>query len=278
MNLVGNAIKFTDKGSVKIDVSGRVLGENFELRMAVRDTGPGLSEAQAARLFAAFVQADSTVTRRHGGTGLGLAICQRLARMMGGDVALTRSAPGQGSEFTATFTVGRVAGATMLANFHQHAAAGAPVGRSGPASLRGRILLAEDGIDNQRLIALYLTKAGAQVDIAENGRIALNFIDAATEAGWAYELLLTDMQMPEIDGYTLATMLRQRGSRLPIVALTAHAMAVDRLKCMEAGCDDYASKPIDRKALVATCAEWMGRQSGRVSGPSPNGAAVRAAN
>ena len=267
MNLVGNAIKFTDHGSVRIEISGRELGENFELRMAVLDTGPGLSEAQASRLFAAFVQADSTVTRRHGGTGLGLAICQRLARMMGGDVVLTRSAPSEGSEFVATFTVGQAPGNAMLTDLRQHAAESLPAAVNRPASLRGRVLLAEDGIDNQRLIALYLTKAGAQVDIAENGRIALELIDVAAKGGWAYDLLLTDMQMPEIDGYTLATMLRARGCKLPIIALTAHAMAADRNKCMEAGCDDYASKPIDRRVLLETCGQWMGRQGGTSSRP-----------
>lgn len=265
MNLVGNAIKFTDKGSVKIEISGRPSSESFELRMAVRDTGPGLTDTQAARLFAAFVQADTTVTRRHGGTGLGLAICQRLARMMGGDVTLTWSVPGEGSEFAATFAVGTVPGAAMLTDLQTSSAESARVPGSGQARLRGRILLAEDGVDNQRLIALHLTRAGAQVDIAENGRIALELIHAAANAGWAYDLLLTDMQMPELDGYTLATMLRQQGSKLAIVALTAHAMAADRLKCIEAGCDDYASKPIDRKALVATCAEWLGQQRGTAS-------------
>jgi CheY-like chemotaxis protein len=128
--------------------------------------------------------------------------------------------------------------------------------------LSGRVLLAEDGIDNQRLIAFHLKTAGAVVDIADNGRIALRMIEEAAKAGRPYGLLLTDMQMPEMDGYTLALTLRKRGSTLAIIALTAHAMAEDRAKCLNAGCDDYATKPIEKAALLATCAAWISKTGG----------------
>jgi CheY-like chemotaxis protein len=137
-----------------------------------------------------------------------------------------------------------------------------PSDATGAHKLTGRVLLAEDGVDNQRLIGLHLRKAGATVSIADNGLIALRMLDAAAGEGRPFDLLLTDMQMPEMDGYTLARTLRRRGSRLAIMALTAHAMAEDRDKCLEAGCDDYATKPIEPAKLIATCAEWMGKVGG----------------
>jgi CheY-like chemotaxis protein len=129
--------------------------------------------------------------------------------------------------------------------------------------LIGRILLAEDGIDNQKLIAFHLKKAGAEVDIAENGSIALQKILASTLEGKQYNLLLTDMQMPEMDGYTLASTLRQQGFCISIVALTAHAMAEDRARCLNAGCDDYATKPINKTKLIEVCQNWLGKTSSK---------------
>jgi len=128
--------------------------------------------------------------------------------------------------------------------------------------LSGRILLAEDGVDNQRLIAFLIRKAGATIELADNGLIALDMLDQAEAVGTPYDLLLTDMQMPEMDGYSLASILRGRSSKLPIVALTAHAMADDRKKCIDAGCDDYVAKPVDKANLIATCAAWMGKTGG----------------
>ncbi len=127
--------------------------------------------------------------------------------------------------------------------------------------LSGRILLAEDGRDNQRLISLQLGRAGAEVHVAENGRVALEMLAQAEAAGRPFELLLSDMQMPEMDGYTLARTLRAQGCTIAIVALTAHAMPEDRQKCIDAGCDDYAAKPIDRVALLEACARWIGKAS-----------------
>ena len=138
-----------------------------------------------------------------------------------------------------------------------------PAVEQGPADgprLFGRILLVEDGIDNQRLIAFHLRKAGASVDVADHGQAALKMIALAAASGEPYALVLTDIQMPEMDGYTLVRTLRSRGSTLPIVALTAHAMSDDRRRCLDAGCDDFATKPVDRAQLIATCARWMDAQ------------------
>ncbi|MFZ4573751.1 MAG: PAS domain S-box protein [Phycisphaerales bacterium] len=262
LNLVGNAVKFTVQGGVRVVAGFEPVGGRGTLTIDVIDTGPGIEREQADRLFQPFSQADASVTRKHGGTGLGLTICRRLAHLLGGEVTLARSQPGEGSCFRLEIDVEPIpgwAGVSVLESASSTPAA-APTVAEFP--LKGRILVAEDGLDNQRLIRLHLTKAGGSVDVAENGRVALELIRAAESSGRPYDLLVTDMQMPEMDGYTLASTLRASGSRLPIVALTAHALAEDRQRCMDAGCDDYASKPLDRRQLLATCAKWLGRGDG----------------
>ncbi|HCT58081.1 MAG TPA: hybrid sensor histidine kinase/response regulator [Gemmatimonas aurantiaca] len=262
MNLVGNAVKFTAYGRVTIEAGvERAEGQEW-LTITVDDTGPGMTEQQESLLFQPFMQADGSVTRRHGGTGLGLAICRRLATLMGGHVRLVHTAPGRGSRFELRLVLQPIASAAcvdQLDSTRLELADAAALGAQRPAvlALRGRILLAEDGEDNQRLIALLLRTAGAEVTVAPNGRQALEALEWASAAGAPFDLLVTDMQMPEMDGYTLAATLRARGETMPIIALTAHAMAEDRARCLDAGCDDYASKPIDRAALIATCAHWL---------------------
>jgi len=265
LNLLGNAVNFTSCGGVTITAQLSATQGQKRLIIDVEDTGPGMTRDQALGLFQAFSQGDAAVTRLHGGTGLGLTISRRLASMMGGDVKLVRTEPGQGSCFRLVLPVEPAPGAVMVATLEVVGASVATSPDAPAVRLVGRILLAEDGEDNQRLIAFHLTRAGAEVAIAQNGKIALRMIDAAAAQGSPYDLLLTDMQMPEMDGYTLARTLRQRSSTLAIVALTAHAMAEDRHRCLDAGCDDYASKPIDKAKLLTTCAAWMGRTSGSVA-------------
>ncbi len=257
VNLVGNAVKFTEGGGVTLGVSATERNGQATLLIDVEDTGTGMTSEQAQRLFRAFGQADETTTRKFGGTGLGLTICRRLAVLMGGDVTLHRSDPGKGSCFRVELPMVAMPGSETAVTLDAVSTTRAPIAAKPAVTLRGRILLAEDGADNQRLIAFHLKKAGAEVAVADNGTIALEMIDQAEAKGTPFDLLLTDMQMPEMDGYTLASTLRARGSTLPIVALTAHAMAEDRSRCIEAGCDDYASKPIDKVALVETCSRWM---------------------
>ncbi len=254
MNLVGNAAKFTEHGSVRVR-AGR--SEAGSLVIEVEDTGPGISSEQATRLFGSFSQADGTVTRRFGGTGLGLAISGRLASLMGGNVTLERSTPGVGSCFRVELPLVPAPGALSRDRLTVATSVPRLAETAPPSKLAGRILLAEDGPDNQRLISFHLRKAGATVDIADNGRIALERIDAAIAAGMPYDLLVTDMQMPEMDGYTLARTLRERGTAMPVIALTAHAMNEDRDRCLDAGCNDYITKPVDRGVLLATCEAWI---------------------
>jgi PAS domain S-box-containing protein len=273
-NLVGNAIKFTELGGVTIRVGldlSPVLGSapttspglppEPRLLFAIQDTGIGMTPDTLDRLFQPFAQADASTTRRFGGTGLGLRIAKSLAQHLGGDVAV-ESQPGRGTTFTATIATGPIDPRALLrpsafqSTAHQRrsdtAAARAPADRAVLAGLR--VLFAEDGLDNQRLIALHLRKAGAEVSVVATGVQALRALDDVAETHAApFDLLLTDMQMPEMDGYTLARTLRGRGYRGPIVALTAHAMSGDAEKCLEAGCDDYATKPIERAKLLATC-------------------------
>jgi PAS domain S-box-containing protein len=263
LNLTGNAVKFTSQGLVRMVIRYTPDGTRGTLTVDVEDTGPGLTQEQAARLFQPFSQADASVTRKHGGTGLGLSICRRLARLLDGDVELVRSEPGKGSCFRLSLHVEPAQGSGIFHALEGQAAAKAEVTPAAATKLGGRIIVAEDGPDNQRLIRMHLTKAGAQVDVAENGRIALEMIEKAADAGAPYDLLVTDMQMPEMDGYTLASALRASGSTLAIVALTAHAMAEDRQRCLNAGCDDYATKPIDKASLLATCARWISQPGGR---------------
>jgi len=262
MNLTGNATKFTQQGSVCVTARAEGPSTAAKLVIEVEDTGPGIGPALAENLFAPFSQADTSVARQHGGTGLGLTIARRLARLMGGDVTLAWTEPGQGSRFRLELPLVPAAGASEVSSLENLPAKSRTSAASNAAVLSGRILLAEDSLVNQRLILFHLRKAGADADVAENGLIALEMLDEAAANGRPYDLLVTDMQMPEMDGYELARSLRQRGSTLPIIALTAHAMAEDRQKCIDAGCNDYASKPIHKTALLETCAKWIGKAVG----------------
>lgn len=262
MNLVGNAAKFTERGRILVEASIEDTHQGELLVIAIEDTGSGMTEAQAAHLFQPFTQADSSVTRRYGGTGLGLTICRRLAHLMDGEVELVQTCPGRRSRFELRLPLQEPADATRIDSLTSgEAVPTALPAPSGTIVLRGRIPLVEDGEDNQRLISLLLRAAGAEVTVAPNGRVALEMLEWAASGGAPFDLLITDMQMPEMDGYTLAHTLRAAGATIPIVPLTAHAMADDRARCLEAGCDDYATKPIDRRGRIAACARWMAHET-----------------
>lgn len=221
MNLVGNAVKFTEAGTIVIDASVALLNEKSSLIIDIEDTGRGFDAVKSQSLFQAFEQADNTVSRRHGGTGLGLAISRRLAKLMGGDVTLLRTELGKGSCFRLQLPLYPMDGSVLVNTIVPKDDPAGQI-KLGNVSVQGRILLAEDGLDNQRLISFLLTKAGAVVDIADNGQIALEMLNKASESQLPYDLLLTDMQMPVMDGYMLARAVRNRGVKIPIVALTAH--------------------------------------------------------
>ena len=220
MNLLGNAIKFTEAGTVRITAGADDQNGQSRLVIDIADTGSGMTPEQGRELFKAFGQADSTLTRRHGGTGLGLVISRRLARIMGGDVTLLYSEIGKGSCFRIVLPNEHVEGSTMMQSPIPINSKEEPRPISAALKLSGRILLAEDGLDNQRLIAFMLRKAGATIETADNGRIALNILNQAKAAGTPFDMLLTDMQMPEMDGYSLASTLRDLASKLKGLPLT----------------------------------------------------------
>jgi signal transduction histidine kinase/ActR/RegA family two-component response regulator len=251
-NLVGNSVKFTDSGGVRIAVfaSGIDAGR-ARVHVEVSDDGIGIPRDALGRLFEPFVQADSSTTRRFGGTGLGLAISRRLAELLGGDIEV-ESSPGRGSRFLVTLDPGPLDDADWLHELAEPLAPAPNRTREGePPRLHGRLLLAEDTRDTRVLLHHHLSRAGVEVDTAENGREAVQKALAAEQAGEPYDLVLMDMQMPVMDGYEATRGLRRAGYRRPILALTAHAMAGEREKCIAAGCDDYATKPIDRARLLA---------------------------
>ncbi len=256
VNLVGNAIKFTERGGVRIVVSADRERERITFR--VIDTGIGMTPEQLQRVFRPFTQADVSTTRRFGGTGLGLTISRHLARLLGGDLA-AHSKPGKGSEFVLTLPTGPLEGVKMIdALPHGAREADAPQGVELP-KLEGRVLLVEDGLDNQRLFCYLLRKAGAEVDMAEDGKQGVEQALRAEADGNPYDLILMDMQMPVMDGYEATRRLREAGYRRPIVAMTAHAMKGELDRCLEAGCDDYLSKPVRREKLIREVAKWIRR-------------------
>ena len=251
INLISNAIKFTATGTVKVTVSA-IADANAKpsrVQFEVTDTGIGLTTEQLTRLFLPFGQADSSTTRRFGGTGLGLAICKRLALVLDGELSV-KSTFGEGSTFVLSLRLTNEIDERLTAH-NRGATNSIQTKHVRIHQSRGRILLAEDGIDNQKLVTLYLKKAGFDVDAVPNGRAAVDAIVDAVDTEDPYELVLMDMQMPVLDGYSAARELRTRGySTLPIIALTAHAMQGEKEKCLANGCDDYASKPLDFVALL----------------------------
>jgi CheY-like chemotaxis protein len=241
-NILSNAVKFTERGSVRLEIGvDRRDGDRVTLHVAVSDTGIGIAADKRAVIFEPFQQADGSMTRRFGGTGLGLAIASNLVRLMGGEIWID-SEPGAGSTFHVTLpvTVAAQAPAPEAASAAQPAA----------APRLAHILIAEDNVVNQRVAAGLLTKRGHQVTIVSNGREAL----AALQAG-AFELVLMDVQMPDMDGFEATAAIRNweraTGHHVRIVAMTAHAMKGDKERCLAAGMDGYLSKPIDQRALYA---------------------------
>jgi PAS domain S-box-containing protein len=267
INLIGNAIKFTEEGHICIQMR---LTESERkkplLECKIIDTGIGMSEDQINRLFEPFTQGDTTTSRKYVGMGLGLALSKRLAGMLGGDITFS-SAKGKGSTFVFTLSTGSLEGVRMLQTSDMHETQpSSPDGLTPPVlpQLSGRILLVEDGLDNQRLLALILRKAGAKVTIVNNGKEALEKVTAEQKKYLAdglqtspFDIILMDMQMPEMDGYEATWRLREMGYTAPIIALTAHAMCHDREKCLGAGCDEYLTKPIDRDTLFSTVTRYM---------------------
>ncbi len=265
INLVGNAIKFTTKGSVRL-VTQFVDTDGIPyMQFDVIDTGRGIGDEQKESIFKPFTQADNSTTRVFGGTGLGLTICQRFAKLLGGDVVVQTSELGTGTVMRATITTGPMNGINMLDD-PKAAMLKLPTAvvevKFSSSSLEGcRILLVDDGEDNRRLISFILGKTGADVSVRENGLEAYNAATEALQEGNPFDVILMDMQMPVLDGYEATTRLRLDGYQGPVIAITAHAMVGDKEKCINAGCDDYTTKPIHRAKLIALIQQYWVQES-----------------
>jgi CheY-like chemotaxis protein len=247
INLVGNAIKFTSAGGVRIVLR---FVPPAELQFDVIDTGIGMMADQVERIFQPFTQADASMTRRYGGTGLGLAISKRLVDRLGGRLSV-QSEVGKGSTFRLAISVPSPERLTIIAPRGVIEECSQPLTvETDKAKLSCRVLLADDGPDNRRLLEFFLRRAGAEVTVADNGQAAMELALAAESEGRPFAVILMDMQMPVLDGYGATELLRSLGYVRPIIALTAHAMTGDREKCLRAGCTDYAAKPIDRTRLL----------------------------
>lgn len=235
-NVLGNALKFTDHGYVRMtyEVSGS------QIVFTIKDTGVGIAPAQRRLLFQAFSQIDNSVTRKYEGTGLGLVLSRKLAQLMGGDVVLEDSEPGKGCVFSIRVALEVPAGS------HSGKTSGKEV-HVGQQLAATSILLVDDVEDNRLLIQRMLAKRGAQLSLATNGEEGLS---KALEHN--FDIILMDIQMPIMDGYTATKKLRQAGYKKPIIALTAHAMKDDRERCLEAGCTDYLTKPVQVDSLIHT--------------------------
>jgi len=253
INLCSNAIKFTERGSVTLSLAFDQAKNKLIYR--VKDSGVGMTDQQLEHIFEPFKQADSSIAQRYGGTGLGLSLSKRLAELLGGTLTVSSKA-GTGSEFTLAIDAGQDDSRIFVDKLEQltEFAISTPVSVQFK-KLSGDVLLAEDNENNRNLISLYLTTMGLKVTTAENGKIALQLAKSH-----GYDLILMDMQMPVLSGVEAVRQLRECGYGLPVVALTANTTGEDRRACIEAGCNDFMTKPVTRDLLYQKVAHYMGEQ------------------
>lgn len=239
INLIGNAVKFTEKGSVELEVEGTANGANAgRVLFRVRDTGIGIDDANQAKLFQPFAQVDNSLTRKYGGTGIGLVLSRRLARALQGDVFLESSELGKGSSFVCILNAPLTFENQELNPERKHF-------QNQESLHEAQILIVEDSTDSQKLLKRVLERYGARVDLANDGRAGL-----AMALARRYDVILMDIQMPVMNGQEATERLRAKGYQSPIIALTAHALEEEKKKYLASGCTDFITKPIDKVALL----------------------------
>jgi len=250
INLCSNAIKFTHKGGVHVKVSFNE--DSQELIISIIDTGIGLTQNQISKIFNPFTQADSSTTRQYGGTGLGLYLSKQLAIKLGGDISV-ESTPDVGSSFTVTVATHNTENIKLLAYMPKvDVLSSQPIIDRYTHAVEGKVLLAEDNLDNQKLISMYLRKIGADVVIANNGKEAIELTENEN-----FDLILMDMQMPIMNGIDATVRLKKMEYPAPIVALTANAMKEDIDTCYEAGCSGFLQKPISQQNFFDTVVQYL---------------------
>lgn len=253
INLINNAIKFTEQGHVYLNVSRKQKNGKMYIQFDVEDTGIGISADKQQSVFEAFVQAEGSTTRKYGGTGLGLAITRKLSTLLGGDLTVF-SQPGVGSIFTLTIEAsGKLSDTPQWNKYDRveklHAQ---PAVKSDTPAVKTTVLLVEDNPVNQQLMKVILSRMGHEVTLAENGQQA---VEAAEKT--AFDIILMDIQMPVMNGLEATRALRQKGIKTPVIAVTANALKGDRDLCIQAGCDDYLSKPVDKDRLEELIARYL---------------------
>jgi signal transduction histidine kinase/DNA-binding response OmpR family regulator len=275
LNLVSNAVKFTNQGNVLVRVRWATApGSPPRVEFEIADTGIGMTREVVGRLFRPFVQADASTARRFGGTGLGLAISGCLTQMLGGEIRV-ESEPGHGSTFILSIDPGSVNDATLCyASPSGKETRGAGSTEPGGVRLSGRVLVAEDSEDVRQLVRLILEGVGLEVDCVASGRAALEYAMTSAVAGRSYDVILLDVQIPELDGCETARRLRQRGWHAPIVAFTSSVLPSDLQDCIEAGCNDCIAKPFQPEELCEKIASYLGlaapprRETGSAAAPT----------
>jgi CheY-like chemotaxis protein len=254
VNLVGNAIKFTPAGEVRLSVWCEPGDRGTALFLNVADTGIGMTAEQRSRVFEAFQQADSSTQYRFGGSGLGLSIARKLAELLGGDIEV-ESRPGAGTEFALRLDPGDLGQVRWVQSLDEALGqSGGDEGAGtgfGPSEVAGRILLVDDRVELRMLLRRILTRIGIHIVEAENGHRAMEAVARARAAGAPFDAVLMDVAMPHLDGLDATRRMRALGESVPIIALTANAMAGDRERCLEAGCDDYLTKPFKAHDVIA---------------------------
>ncbi len=260
INLINNAIKFTEEGHVYVSVMMQEQDDAYFVRFDVEDTGIGIPADKFDLIFESFTQADGAMTRKYGGTGLGLAITQKLCNLMGAKISVV-SEENRGSVFTITIPAGVDTVDMTRSTWNKYELIDelneVSQGEKGTNMYNGKILVAEDNLSNQKLITILLQKMGLEVSLADDG---LRAVEKCTSE--SFDLILMDMQMPNMNGYEATRQLRSKGVTTPIIAVTANAMMGDEEKCLEAGCNGYLSKPIDRTKLTEIIGNHLAVQVG----------------